>query len=155
MAFLSLFFPFISFYLLKIKRLDIQKTRNVTKNVEPPIIFALFFKTTRRKTKGQRERGQSLNANRKRRRPNVLRNGANHLRRGVLFGRGVLVVLWLFRKNRGYLRNNARYYSQTPRYFRNNGGYFGIYSYSPTGAKSIRALSFHKVATLQRAGAAF
>ena len=93
MAFLSLFFPFISFYLLKIRRLDIQKTRNVAKNVEPPIIFALFFKTTRRKTKGQSERGQSLNANRKHHRANVLRNGANHLQRRGRFSGG---AFWLF-----------------------------------------------------------
>ena len=36
-------FCLFPFYFLKIKRLDVQKTRNVTKNVEPPIIFALFF----------------------------------------------------------------------------------------------------------------
>lgn len=36
-------FCLFPFYLLKIRRLDIQKTRNVAKNVEPPIIFALFF----------------------------------------------------------------------------------------------------------------
>lgn len=81
-------FCLFPFYFLKIKRLDVQKTRNVTKNGEHPIIFALFFKTTRRKTKGQSERGQSLNANRKHHRANVLRNGANHLQRRGRFSGG-------------------------------------------------------------------
>ena len=85
-------FCLFPFYFLKIKRLDVQKTRKVTKNGEHPIISALFFKTTRRKTKGQSERGQSLNANRKRRRPNVLRNGANHLQRRGRFSGGAFFL---------------------------------------------------------------
>lgn len=36
-------FCLFPFYFLKIKRLDVQKTRKVTKNGEHPIIFALFF----------------------------------------------------------------------------------------------------------------
>ena len=70
-----------------------KKLGKSRKTVNTLSFSPFFFKTTRRKTKGQSERGQSLNANRKRRRPNVLRNGANHLRRGgVLFGRCVFLV---------------------------------------------------------------
>ena len=89
-------FPLFSFYLLKIKRLDIQITRNVTKNGECPIIFAPFSRRRDVKPKGkanQGERGRKSMQARKRRRPNVLRNGANHLqRRGVFFGGGVFLV---------------------------------------------------------------
>ena len=84
-------FCLFPFYFLKIKRLDVQKTRKVTKNGEHPIIFAPFSRRRDVKTKGkanQGERGQSLNANRKHHRANVLRNGANHLQRRGRFSGG-------------------------------------------------------------------
>lgn len=89
-------FCLFPFYFLKIKRLGVQKTRNVTENGEYPIIFAPFSRRRDVKPKGkanQGERGRKSMQARKRRRPNVLRNGANHLqRRGVFFGRGVFLV---------------------------------------------------------------
>ena len=85
-------FPLFSFYLLKIKRLDIQITRKVTENGECPIIFAPFSRRRDVKPKGkanQGERGRKSMQARTRHRANVQRNGANHLqRRGRVFRAG-------------------------------------------------------------------
>lgn len=84
-------FCLFPFYFLKIKRLDVQKTRNVTENGECPIIFAPFSRRRDVKPKGkanQGERGRKSMQARKRRRPNVLRNGANHLQRRGRFSGG-------------------------------------------------------------------
>lgn len=102
------FYPFsfclFPFYFLKIKRLDVQKTRNVTKNGECPIIFAPFSRRRDVKPKGkanQGERGRKSMQARKRRRPNVQRNGANHLQRRGRFSGG---AFFLFRASFSFRR---------------------------------------------------
>ena len=95
-CFSPFFFPLFSFYLLKIKRLDIQITRNVTKNGECPIIFAPFSRRRDVKPKGkanQGERGRkSMQAESAAARTfnetgRTTCNGG-----GVVFGRGVFLV---------------------------------------------------------------
>lgn len=51
-------FCLLPFYFLKIRRLDIQKTRNVTKNGEHPIIFAPFSRRRDVKPKGKANQGE-------------------------------------------------------------------------------------------------
>lgn len=84
-------FCLFPFYFLKIKRLYVQKTRNVTKNVEPPIIFAPFSRRRDVKPKGnanQGERGQSLNANRKHPRERATKRGEPLTTAGACFSGG-------------------------------------------------------------------
>ena len=51
-------FCLFPFYFLKIKQLDVQKTRKVTKNGEHPIIFAPFSRRRDVKTKGKANQGE-------------------------------------------------------------------------------------------------
>lgn len=89
-------FCLFPFYFLKIKRLDVQKTRKVTKNGEHPIIFAPFSRRRDVKTKGkanQGERGrkstrtESTTARTFNETGRTTYNGG-----GVFFGRGVFLV---------------------------------------------------------------
>ena len=52
-------FPLFPFYLLKIKRLGVQKTRNVTENGECPIIFAPFSRRRDVKPKAKANAGKA------------------------------------------------------------------------------------------------
>lgn len=85
-------FCLFPFCFLKIRRLDVQKTRNVTKNGECPIIFAPFSRRRDVKPKAKATAGKASTRTESTR-ANVLRNGAcKGGGRVVYFGWGVFLV---------------------------------------------------------------
>lgn len=69
-----------------------KKLGKSRKTVNTLSFSPFFFKTTRRKTKGQSERGQSLNANRKHPCERATKRGEPLTTAGAFFGRGVFLV---------------------------------------------------------------